>query len=86
MEGEAFLRRQWGVGKGDEQREEMNLTKEMLPKVRRETPPSPTLPISAGPLLEGLHRGGQIEVFLKQRMGVESIDEEEAPWGRERGD
>lgn len=65
VEGKLFPRRQWGVGKGDEQREEMSLTKEILPTVRRSrdtAPRSPILPIEAGSLPEGLNRGGQMEV------------------------
>lgn len=42
-------------GKGNEQREEMNLTKEVLLAAMREALHSHLIPIPAGPLLEGLN-------------------------------
>lgn len=56
MEGaEPFPRQQWGVGKRGEQREEMNLTKEVLLAARREFLHSQCYPIPAGPLLKGIN-------------------------------
>lgn len=50
MEGaEPFPRQQWGVGKGGEQREEMNLTKEVLLAARRECLHSQCFPIQQAP-------------------------------------
>lgn len=51
MEGvESLPRQQWGVEKGAEQREEMNLTKEVLLAARRETPMFSHLSLSSRPL------------------------------------
>lgn len=47
---ESLPRQQWGVEKGAEQREEMNLTKEVLLAARRETPMFSHLSLSSRPL------------------------------------